>query len=251
MNDAAHIKKLGAAFDVLDGVALQNMQRIVSGQQPGSLIDELQAYARDVHRLTGRHAQLELRQRSYISVHAAPVFEDEMADEYQDYLADLAGVASTAAKERTQEILEDAARRGLTVNEAADELGKFFTGFTQGRLRTIIRTESGRVMNKTRDDVLQRALEAGGGPDYLLYSAILDDRTTHTCDFGHDHYSPVESSGEWNRSILPAHWNCRSIRRFLYEGDPEIESGTLWTEGEWSMYKAIQEREFPGWIQRA
>ena len=244
MNDVAHILRLGAALRQLDDAALGSMRHAVVSQR--SLSDPLHSYLRDVHRLTGPHAEMELRQRSYISGHA-PMFDDELADEYRDYLVDLAGVAAQDAREKAQQILEDSARSGLSVNDAAEELGKFFSGFTQGRLRTIIRTESGRVMNKTRDDVLQRALENGTGPDYLLYSAILDDRTTNTCSFGDGYYSPVESNGPWNQSILPAHWNCRSIRRFLYEGDPELDTGRLWTDAAWSAYRAVQEREFPGW----
>lgn len=247
-----HILRLGHALTLLDHAALRRMHRPLAEGRRGEVADTLHSYVREVRRLSASHAQMELR-RSYAG---APdqlfTDEDDLADEYADYLVDLVGALDDDLKVRVGESLAASAKGGEDTNRAARRLGQVLRGFKLGRLRTIVRTESGRVVAHTRQQIAQRALESGLGPAGFLFSAILDERTTDTCRHGgHGHFYLAGDTGPWATEWAPFHYNCRSIYRFLYDGDPEFAAATPWTPDAWERFKAIQAREFPGWVTRA
>lgn len=238
------ILRLGEGLDALDTAAVMRMGHHLLRGQPGKMAGVLHDYVRDVRAFSAGHARFELKGRSYAG---SDVLDDDLADEYRDYLVDVAGVAGEEASRRVNDSLEQSRLGGLSVNEAASRLGEVLQGFSRGRLRTIVRTEGTRVAAKTRRDIAMRALETGYGPDLFIFSAVLDNRTTHTCQYGHGHSVPIESTEDWNLESSPFHYNCRSFMRFGYEGDePDARP---WTAEDWETFKGIQRREFPGWDQ--
>lgn len=240
----ARLRLLGAGLETLDRRAVSlSIRHLLSGA-PGRVADTLIAHAQDTRRLTHGHTLLELR-RAYAYGHPLDYDEDDLADEYRDYLSDLAGVASRSVLERTQETLEQAHRDGLDVNGAAERLRGVLSGFSRGRLRTIVRTEGTRVAAKTRQDLAERAVAAGFGPSHMRWSAILDDRVTETCTCAHGHVRPLEMRDE--RLRLPAHYNCRSLEVFVYPDELDAGGWTPWTEDEIERFVAVRAQEFPGW----
>jgi SPP1 gp7 family putative phage head morphogenesis protein len=244
------ILELGKGLTNLDNAALMRMGHHLLRGETGQLANVLHGYAHDVHSFTKGHAAFELGRRSYAFNHPLDtLFEDDLADEYKDYLVDLAGVASEQVSQKVNESLEQARIDGLTVNQAADQLGDVLGGFTRGRLRTIVRTEGTRVASATRHDAAVRAVEAGWGPRWYLFSAILDDRVTRTCTFGHGHRRDVQGEQPWEQAFPAFHYNCRSIYRFLFDDSPEIEVTSEWNPESWEEFRRIQAEEFPSWAQ--
>lgn len=253
------LARYAQSLNRLDQRALRVLQGRFQGQQTGRWGDDLIRYAGAAYKLASDHARVELslRHRSY----AADLPEEpwQLSDYYKDYLVDLAGVADKDLLERTNQTLAAAERGDLAttpdggpanvgVDEVASALADVFNSFSRSRLHTIVRTEGTRVSSAARRDVAAAARPSGYGPDYLIFSAITDDRVTHTCGYAHRHKRTANPEDAlWQRIPPPCHYNCRSLERYGYAWDERDQALPDWTDQALREFEDIRAREFPGW----
>ena len=83
-------------------------------------------------------------------------------------------------------------------------------------LKRLIRTEGSRYFNEGRLNTMFDP-DLDGFVQGMLYSAILDDRTTEYCA-RHDGHAKL-SSDPLVKLIPPAHWNCRSLWAPIFRGE--------------------------------
>lgn len=174
-----------------------------------SFADPLLQYANRLYAGVAQHTRQELawqqKRRSYALPDPANVapYRFTLPSIYHDYLVDLAGVARKALREQTNQHLETAETWGVSVNETAKGLADILKGFITSRLKTIVRTEGTRVAAAARADIAENAGQ--WGPDYWIYSTILDGRQTRTCDFANGHKQPLARLFE---TAAPNHYNA-------------------------------------------
>lgn len=187
------------------------------------------------------------RGRSYAAPAALPEESWRMvADYYAHYLPKLRGVVEQDLRERVRSALQAGERAGEDNATLADRLRGILDSFQRSRLWNIVRTEGTRAASLARRHVALLARESGYGPDYYIGSAILDDRTTHTCSFWHGHrWSLEEDAHGWSILHVPNHYQCRSLVRYGYKGlDDDVPE---WTQQRVDQWIEIQRGEFPRW----
>ena len=169
---------------------------------------------------------------------------------YRTYLLQLVGVFTESLLRKAGETLKEGEEAGGTVEDIALMLGSVLD-FAYPRLVTIVRTEGTRVVAAARRDLAAEAIKAGMGPQWMIYSAILDDRVTHICTFAHHHKRPADpNSPWWNILPPPNHYNCRSIERYGYLWREEDILIPDWTPGLVALFLQVQHEEFPRWENR-
>lgn len=188
--------------------------------------------------------------RSYASFQVDVPKRWEMPQYYATYLMELAGIFLRSLLEAAQRRLQEGEERGMGVNDLADYLGEVLP-LGEARLKTIVRTEGTRVAAAARRDIAARAIKTGYGPQWLIYSAILDDRVTHTCHFAHRHKRPADPNHPYWRLLPPPnHYNCRSIERYGFSWIPEDVAVPDWDPNTISAFLDIRSEEFPEWVPR-
>lgn len=169
---------------------------------------------------------------------------------YRTYLLQLVGIFSESLLRKAAETLQEGEESGDTVEDIALSLGDVLH-LAHPRLITIVRTEGTRVVAAARRDLAAEAIRAGMGPSWLIYSAILDDRVTHTCTFAHRHKRPANPDDPlWFILPPPNHYNCRSLERYGYPWREEDVAVPDWTPETVALFLDIQRQEFPRWENR-
>ncbi len=260
-----HIKKLGKALDKLDDRAERAVRLIYEAEKYGLLGDMLVSYANKVYEEAYGAAQEEIRDarsiltssgRSYALPQTGldPVDPSafRMSDYYRTYLVELAGIVHQETLQKANMSLEKSEQAGEGVNQAAKRLEDVLPQLAVPRLKTIVRTEGTRVASAARRDLALRAAQAGLGPHWLIYTAIMDDRVTHTCSVAHNHKRPVDSSSPlWLEIPPPAHYNCRSMERYGFSWIAEDRAVPDWDEAALAEFRAARLAEFPHWSPRS
>ena len=247
------IPHIGAALDRLEAHYLERASQTLSLHDPLTLAQNLADYAKAAWRVSHllSRSELDSRGRSY----ALPSPEDEeeddgygeMADLYGEYFAHLAYTAHGALKGQILALLSEIERGGLTVKEGSIKLAQVLPGFTSGRLRTILRTEGTRVANAAREKLVAQYAEKGTGPDFYIFDAILDGRTTRSCNALDGYRIPCPLEGIYQRLRPGLHFNCRSLLRFGYADEQEDLEAPLLTVELAEQMLIIRDEEFPGW----
>lgn len=190
------------------------------------------------------------RVRSYASHSLGLPKRWEIPQYYRTYLMELAGVFLRSLIQAGMERLRQGEEQGMGVNDLADYLGEVLP-LGGARLRTIVRTEGTRVAAAARRDIAARALQVGYGPTWMIYSAILDDRVTHTCHYAHRHKRPADPSHPYWRLLPPPnHYNCRSVERYGFAWIPQDAEVPDWDPNTISAFLDIRADEFPEWEPR-
>jgi len=255
-----HIKRLGKRLDTLDGKVVKMMSNIFEDGKDDLLGNVLINYVSTVHRVAIEEAKREIKAgrepiRSFFGLRdflKTPSYKEfKLSAYYRNYLMELAGVAKMAILQKAHQILAKGEDEGQPTNILASNLRQALVSVASWRLPVIVRTEGTRVASAARRDIGLAAAESGQGPHWLIYTAILDDRTTRTCTFAHNHKRPVDKSSPlWLEIPPPAHYNCRSMERYGFEWFEDDAKVPDWTEEALRQLRQIRASEFPDWSPR-
>jgi len=259
-----HIKDLGKRLNELDETAAKALNFVYEKERYTKAPDVIISYAHEAYRTASEVAINEINEarsviRSYgledrrIERWLNPPSPTEFAisDYYYHYLMELAGVIHEETLSQANVTLAKAEKAGKGVNEAALDLKEVLKNLALNRLKTIVRTEGTRVASAARRDIALKAAEGGLGPHWLIYTSIMDDRTTHTCQVAHNHKRPVDpSSPLWLEIPPPAHYNCRSMERYGFRWFENDVATPDWDEMALREFRSVRQAEFPKWIPR-
>lgn len=137
-----------------------------------------------------------------------------------------AGVLNSALLELGKNALITGIQSGLSVEDMMLELEGVYPGFSENRLRTIVRTNITAAANLGALEVMR---DTAGFVQGVMYQAILDDRTTDFC-IDHDQETLPINDPRVDALTPPNHYQCRSywIPVTILDNEYPIDS---WTNG--------------------
>lgn len=138
---------------------------------------------------------------------------DKIAKSYKAKAFIMAGDEKARIQKGIWTILQDAIDNNWAEDRLKEELAGFFKNYTAEEMRSktvgIVRdyrTSMNGAYNAGRWDLFQDSNDVDG----LMYSAILDERTSEFCEKWDD-FTAKKTDPIWLRITPPNHWNCRSI----------------------------------------
>jgi len=117
-----------------------------------------------------------------------------------------AGVFNSALLEMGKNALITGIQSGLTVEDMMAELDDIYPGFSENRLRTVVRTNITAAASMGALEVMR---DTAGFVNGVRYTAIIDDRTTLFCD-QHDGETLPVNDPRVDPLTPPNHYSCRS-----------------------------------------
>lgn len=129
---------------------------------------------------------------------------------------------SKSTDEVVRDIYTQFAQKGMmTEDQIVDALGQALDIENPTyRLQTVIKTNSFEAINEGRFSFFTDPA-MGGFVTGLMYSAILDSRTTDICAALDDRAWAADSS-VWEKYRPPNHYNCRSLLVAVTQGDTDV-----------------------------
>jgi len=117
----------------------------------------------------------------------------------------IAKVSSVDLINRVKDIYKKTLEKGKTISETLQEVKKLLPDLTARHLETHFRTNMMTSYNAGRINELKN----NPAVHYLMYNAILDNRTTKLCKTLHGTVKPKDDRF-WDKFYPPCHYNCRS-----------------------------------------
>ena len=117
-----------------------------------------------------------------------------------------AGVFNAALLEMGKSALISGIQSGLSVEDMMLELDEIYPGFSENRLRTMVRTNITAAANLGALEVMR---DTSGFVRGVMYQAIIDDRTTDFC-IQHDQETLPINDPRVDALTPPNHYQCRS-----------------------------------------
>lgn len=116
------------------------------------------------------------------------------------------GVLNSALLEMSKNALITGIQNGLTVEDMMFDLEELYPGFSENRLRTMVRTNITAAANLGALEVMR---DTAGFVQGVMYQAIIDDRTTDFCE-SHDGETLPINDPRVDPLTPPNHFQCRS-----------------------------------------
>lgn len=163
----------------------------------------------ELHRETLKRTQKELMpSKKFIEDDILPEeFERVVRSEAFKMTGDLAAEMS----KRTNALLFEGMKNGRPISEIARNISANITGYTEGQLRSILRTKNTEVFNSTRKAYFDTDPLASEIIVAYQYSAVMDDATTEVCRRLHGKVYSKDDASFLATVTPPLHWNCRSL----------------------------------------
>jgi len=185
----------------------------------GDIQDTLREFVRTLYRLGEGTARAELPRTFQGDVGFVPV---EALRWLSQKVLHISGVLSNRLLGQAREVLLNALKIGEPQSDTMHKLHDIFEPYIGDptlirdgdvvdpfRLETILRTNATEAFNQGRL-VTARAPELAGFVRGMMYSAVIDDRTTEVCRFLDGKVFPLDEP-ELDRLTPPNHFNCRSV----------------------------------------
>lgn len=123
---------------------------------------------------------------------------------YQDYTLRLAGVHSVDALEYAKGVISTGIEQGLAQPIVMNLLRDRFLAFSEQRLENIARTETAKIYEQSRYQLMNDNEEIVG----YEFAAVMDSRTSAICA---DRDGKFVRKGHENGWLPPLHFSCRSV----------------------------------------
>lgn len=145
-----------------------------------------------------------------------------------------AGVLNAALLELGKNALITGIQSGLSVEDMMAELEDIYPNYSENRLRTIVRTNITAAASLGALEVMR---DTGGFVRGVMYTAIIDDRTTPFCE-QHDGETLPINDPRVDPLTPPNHYSCRAYWIPVTIHDSEIGTDT------WSNYGSRPQEGF-------
>lgn len=193
-------------------------------------------------------AELEAGQRLYLprSFAVDSGFSSRISDFYARYIPILSMNMSLRNFMNIQKIIKRGEEKGLSQKEIQEDIAVSYSGL-RGSGSVIVRTEGTRASALARRALAHKSNSEGKGPDFFIYKALRDTRTTKTCKKWHNFYWSIEDDELSYHP--PMHFYCRAGVVYGWKEGIGKEHKKL-TPLARKSNRDLQKSEFPGWTQQ-